>query len=95
MCVGFPPQWRSCVPHRVLLFVHNILRQNGMIATWEGTHFIQITPPNSKIYGTSFWESARQQSEACLCSCPLGTACRHSHSSTMRIYDKCTGECGL
>lgn len=66
-----------------------------MIATWEGIHFIQITPPNSKIDGTFYWETVRQQSDACLCSCPLGTACSHSHSLTIRIDDRNNGEYDL
>ena len=44
----------------------------GKIAAWEGIHFIQIIAPNSKIYGTYFWESARQLSDACLVPAPLG-----------------------
>jgi hypothetical protein len=66
-----------------------------MIATWKRLHFTQMAPLNSNIYGTYLQESTQQQSDAYLCPCPLGTACRHSHGLTVRIYDRGDGECGL
>lgn len=68
MGVGFPTQGRSGLLHRILLLVHNVWKQNEMIATWDRIHFIQIARFMAHIFGK---ELSSDQMPICI-PAPLG-----------------------